>query len=206
MNNVIIRPSLPEDVEQVVPLIYSSGPDAFDYVFKSKKSSTIDFLKFAFTRSGGEFGYQNHVTVLLDNTIIGVGAAFTGTEMFRYTLAAARKILMFYKWDAFRIIINGLTIESLIKPPRKDEVAIGHLGIHKSAQGLGIGTKLIDHLMKHPKIKNETFYVLDVSTKYPRAQKLYENLGFEISKTCRSKLSNNYAHVVDHFRMQMRIN
>jgi hypothetical protein len=27
------RPATPEDVEQAIPLIYSSGPAAFDYIF-----------------------------------------------------------------------------------------------------------------------------------------------------------------------------
>lgn len=48
--NVHFQHSKKEDVHELVPLIYSSGPAAFDYVFKTKNKSAQDFLKFAFQK------------------------------------------------------------------------------------------------------------------------------------------------------------
>lgn len=205
MNDIIIRPAIPEDVELAVPLIYSSGPKAFDYVFKSDQNSAQDFLRYAFVRPGGEFSYQNHSSILLDNEVVGAGAVFTGDDMLRFTLADGKKIVSFYKLKCLSFVFSGLSIEGLIKPPRKNEVAIGHLGIHEAARGKGLGTRLIEHLMQSPKIQNQSHYVLDVSEENPRARKLYEQMGFEVAKKCNSNLKNKYSQVVDHYRMEKRI-
>jgi ribosomal protein S18 acetylase RimI-like enzyme len=64
----------------------------------------------------------------------------------------------------------------LIKPPKKLEVSLEHLGIHKSARGTSLGTKMIDRLTKCPKVKNQKRLVLDVSAENPRAQQLSERM------------------------------
>ena len=58
-----LKPSKKEEVEVAVPLIYSSGPPTFEYVFKNKQVVAPDFLKYAFVREGGEFSYQNHYSL-----------------------------------------------------------------------------------------------------------------------------------------------
>lgn len=205
MSNIVIRPSLPEDAALAVPLIYSSGPAAFDYVFKTNKFSAQDFLNYAFVRSGGAFSFQNHHSVLLDDKLVGAGAVFTGDQTLGFTYYDAKKIIGFYKWEALGIIKRGLAIEGLIKPPKKPEVSLEHLGIHESERGTGLGTKMIGELMKNPKIKNQKRFVLDVSSENPRAQQLYERLGFALTKTCVSRLNNRFGHVVDHYRMERKI-
>lgn len=205
MGKIEIRPSKPEDVEQAAPLVYSSGPAAFDYVFKTNGISAQDFLRFAFVRKGGEFSYQNHFTVVADNQLVGVGAVFTGDEILGFTMSNARRIIQFYKFNSVSIIPRGLRTESLIKPPKKSEAAIGHLGIQESFRGHGLGTMLIEKLMESPKINKHTSFVLDVSVENPNAQKLYERMGFIETEKCISVLNNKYAQVVDHNRMSRNI-
>ncbi|MCP4974839.1 MAG: GNAT family N-acetyltransferase [Maribacter sp.] len=205
MNSVDIRRSFPEDAEMAVPFIYSSGPTAFDYVFKTKRFSAQDFLRFAFVRKGGEFSYQNHYSVLVNNQLVGAGAVFTGDEILGFTMSNAKRIIQFYGINSTSIIPRGLKIESLIRPPRKPEVAIGHLGIRESFRGQGLGTMLMEKLMESPKINGHTSFILDVSVDNPNAQKLYERMGFTITKKCLSTLNNKYAQVVDHNRMSRNI-
>ncbi|WP_049782652.1 GNAT family N-acetyltransferase [Maribacter sp. HTCC2170] len=205
MNNIKIRQSIPGDVEQAVPLIYSSGPAAFDYVFKTNEYSALDYLKYAFQRPGGEFSFQNHYSVVVDDCVVGAGAIFTGNEMWGFTMSEALNIIKFYRFNGLRIMPRGLRIESLIKPPRKYEAAIGHLGIHESMRGKGLGTMLINELMLSNKIDKQKSFVLDVSIENPQAQRLYEKFGFEVSKKCLSKLKNQFAIVIDHNRMEKEI-
>jgi hypothetical protein len=49
-----------EDVDASVPLIYSSGPDAFDYVFWDAES----FLRRAYLDGTGECGNRNHTVAV----------------------------------------------------------------------------------------------------------------------------------------------
>ena len=39
---IALKPCVPENVNEAVPLIYASGPDAFEYVFKNDKVSAQD--------------------------------------------------------------------------------------------------------------------------------------------------------------------
>ena len=72
-------------------------------------------------------------------------------------------------------------------------------------RGKGLGTRLIQELMNNSKVENLGNYVLDVSVENPKAQELYDKLGFRVSRKCISSLKNNHASVVDHNRMEKKI-
>jgi ribosomal protein S18 acetylase RimI-like enzyme len=198
------KPSTPDQAKELVPLIYSSGPAAFDYVFRTNKHQAIDFLAFAFLKEKGEFSYRNHTTVKLNDEIAGVGSVFCGKEMPSFTLAAVLQIVSFYKWQAPGVLFRGLQVENLIKPPQKHEYAIAHLGIKENYRGKGIGSQLIDYLLQHSKITTETTAVLDVTIINP-AIELYRKKGFAVVKESFSKLENQYPKVPHHFRMEKNV-
>ncbi|HEY0262635.1 MAG TPA: hypothetical protein VGB95_06385, partial [Chitinophagales bacterium] len=110
-------PSQKHEVAEIVPLIYSAGPEAFDYVFTTSKQKALDFLTYAFPREGGEFGYRNHITVKSGNEIIGTGSVFCGNESLKFTVDALKAIVGFYKWQAVGVIIRGLRTEAVLMPP-----------------------------------------------------------------------------------------
>lgn len=197
-NSISISPSKKEEVESLVPLIYSSGPDAFNYIFQTKKHAAQDFLKFVFLKSSGEFSYLNHTTAYLNNEIVGVGAIFEGKQMLGFTLSIIVSIIQFYKFSAISVLIKGLQVECLIVPPKKNEATIGHLGITKNLQGKGIGKQLITHIFN---TKTYQKVVLDVTDVNP-AIHLYKKLGFIITKTNISKLKNEFVEVPNHYRME----
>jgi hypothetical protein len=97
--SVTFRPATAADTEVAVPLLYSSGPDVFDYVFAHpRRGSALDFLGHAFPNGAGEFGHRNHTVVLMDGRIVGIGAAFGARRAYRSALGTGRQILTFYGW------------------------------------------------------------------------------------------------------------
>jgi len=116
---VEIKRSNAEEVEIAVPLIYSSGPDAFEYVFKNKTVSAVDFLKHSFVREGGEFSFDNHYSLFADGKMVGIGSVFNKQQASTFTTADALNILRFYKWKSPVVIKNGLRVEGIIKLPEK---------------------------------------------------------------------------------------
>ena len=56
-----IRAARADDVAAAVPLIYSSGPAAFDYVLARNGADATAFLAHAFANGAGEVGHRNHV-------------------------------------------------------------------------------------------------------------------------------------------------
>lgn len=188
------RPATPEDVHAAVPLIYSSGPAAFDFIFSPKPKQALDFLHYTFTDGNGEFGYKYHVVGEVDGKVVAVGTAFDGEATLNYFLAMGRQIVSFYGLAAFSVIPRGLQVESIIQPPKGRLHYIAHLGVHPSMQGKGIGSKLVEHLMEQGRNAGKTHTALDVSVLNPRAQVLYERLGFKLTGQRESKLPGVPSH------------
>jgi ribosomal protein S18 acetylase RimI-like enzyme len=214
---IALRPARPTDSEDAVPFIYSSGPAAFDYVFShishianteaARCGSPLEFLHRAFVDGRGEFGYRTHYVVLADDRIVGAGAGYSGANTLAFTLAAARQIIGQYGLRAGGgVIRRGLAVERVVPPPvGKRLFYIGHLGIAAGLRGHGIGRQLIDHLLQHGRAAGCERVALDVSCANPRAQALYEKIGFRVTAEHRSKLHNRFARVPDHRRMEMAL-
>lgn len=198
------RTCLPEDVEKVVPLIYSSGPSSFDYVFKTSTITSHDFLAYAFQREGGEFSFDNHSAILVNKTLIGVGAMFSSARAKKFMFKDFLNIVRFYKFGALAVLIRGLRIEQILKPPTKNEIYLGHLGISKDERSKGYGQQLIQFLMNEIETNSATYFVLDVSEENPDAQRLYERLGFKVHKHFLGKYKSKYGYVPNFFRMHFK--
>lgn len=202
MEKIEFRKCKPTDVDKAVPLILSSGPDAFSYVFSNDKKSASNFLRYAFQRKGGEFSYDNHYGLILNEELIGIGAVFNSHHANDFTKKDFLNILNFYKMNSLAVLIRGLRTEQIIKLPKKNEICIAHLGISPNYQGQGLGKKLISFLMGQLSLEKSDYFILDVSEHNPRAKFLYERLGFKVAKCEYSKLKNNFGYVANHFRMK----
>jgi ribosomal protein S18 acetylase RimI-like enzyme len=202
---VTFRAAEASDAAQAVPLIYSSGPAAFDYVFShDRPGQALRFLRFAFEAGGGEFGYRNHRVALRDGAVVAAGAAWDGRATLRFTLAAAAQILRFYgPWRAFGVIVRGLRTEAVIRPPGADEFYVAHLGVRDGLRGRGIGERLTRELLGGADPRRHRVAALDVAVTNPRAEALYARLGFGVGALRHSTLRSRFHAVVDHRRMSL---
>ena len=191
------------DVADAVPLIYSSGPGAFDYVFNIGGARDAQaFLRFAYLHGDGEFGWRAHRIAEMGGQVVAVGAAFDGRTVTRFTLAGALQIWGFYgAIRAWGVMVRGLRVEAIIRPPHAQEYYLCHLGVREEMRGRGIGAHFIGHLLEGLDAKRHRCATLDVAVTNPRAQLLYERLGFEVEALRASKLQNRRGRVADHYRM-----
>lgn len=201
---VSFRAAAAADVAAAVPLIHSSGPAAFEYVFAVPGLGDAQaFLRRAFVDGAGEFGWRNHVVGELDGAVVAVGAGYGGATKWSFTLAAARQILGYYGWrHAAGVIARGLKVESVIPPPAGAMYYLGHLGVAPSLRGQGVGSALVDHLLAARPTGSGGPVILDVAATNPDAQRLYQRLGFAVIGERRSTLANARGQVPDHRRMQ----
>jgi ribosomal protein S18 acetylase RimI-like enzyme len=188
-------------------LIYSSGPDVFDYVFEHpSRGSALDFLGHAFPDGAGEFGHRNHTVVLLDGQIVGIGAAFGAKQAYRSALGTGRQILAFY---GLRHVVDisrrGLQLEGVLKAPKGPMHYISHLAVAPDRRSQGIGSRLVGHFLLQGRAFGRTVAALDVSVANPRAQELYERLGFVVALEQASTLQNAHGAVPAHRRMERLI-
>ncbi|MEZ5003076.1 MAG: GNAT family N-acetyltransferase [Chitinophagales bacterium] len=205
-HRITFRQATALDVAEAVPLIYSSGPDVCEYIFyTAQKGGAQAFFAYAFTRAGGELGYDNHTCILRDGKVVGIGAIWSGRKTFRFMLADIKKILLFFGLiKGIGVLIRALKAELLIQPPKKKEWALAHLGIDPVLTGKGLGSQLINHLMNAVPIQKNEKVVLDVSYINPKAQKLYERLGFKVTRSRSSALTRKKYNikVPGHHRME----
>jgi ribosomal protein S18 acetylase RimI-like enzyme len=204
---VRFRPAGPEDASAAVPLIYSSGPAAFDYVFATRDGGDAQaFLRYCFVDGAGEFGWRNHWVGVSGDHVVAVGAGYGADTKWPFTLAAARQILSHYGLGrGAEVISRGLRVESVIRPPDGDMHYLAHLAVAPELRGRGIGGALIDQLMGAARAAGRHRVTLDVATTNPRAEALYRRAGFQVVGERKSRLGNAQGQVADHRRMERMI-
>ncbi|MEW9571959.1 GNAT family N-acetyltransferase [Rhodanobacter sp. Si-c] len=201
---VRFRVATAQDAETAVPLIHSSGPAAFDYVFALAGCGDAQaFLRRAFVDGNGEFGWRNHVVGELDGVVVAAGAGYGGETSLAFTLSVARQILAHYGLrHAPGVIARGRRVERVIPPPARGMHYLAHLGVSPALRGQGIGLALINELIRCGLQLGRRRMVLDVAASNPRAQALYERLGFAVTGERHSALANAQGAVPGHRRME----
>lgn len=205
--SVHIRPARPEDAADAVPLIYSSGPAVLDYIFTSRTQSDVAAcMRRGFERDAGELGYRIHSVAVVDGRMAGIGAAFSGDTTLRFMYQGTRNVLACYgPLRGAGVIRRALQVETIVRPPKSHEFCIAHLGVSPVLRSKGIGAQIVQHLLADGRRRGFRVAVLDVSAENPRAQALYERLGFVVTRECISTLHNAHATVPNHRRMELTL-
>lgn len=179
--DVQIRQARPDDVQSVIPMIYSSGPHEFDYVFNVGDKTVRSYLSFAFpSRLGGQ-SYRVFTTAVSSGQVVGISAFYSGRDALRLNLGNFWNLLTFYgPRKLMKVIQRGLRMETILPPPEADAGFISQLGVKEEFRGCGIGTTLVQHLIERTRSMGLRKCVLDVAFTNPRAQELYERLGFRV--------------------------
>lgn len=199
---VTFRPMTAADAQAALPLILSSGPEAFAYVFATGGKTASDFLRHTLAQTGGEFGTGNHVVGIMDGRVVAAGGGWSGARNLAFMLAAPGQFLRVFGPRAVPgIIMRGLQAESIMHPPKPHEWYVGHLGVDPALRGRGIGEAMIAHLLAAapPTVKTA---VLDVSAENPRAEALYTRLGFRVTAEHISHYRRGAGYIPTHRRME----
>lgn len=201
------RPAVATDATLLSELIYDSGPDAWEYVFTTRRKHAKEFARYALMHERGEFGYGCHTVVELDGKIVGIGAEYSGESAFSFLWNGAKQILSFYPLPtALVVMVRGLQAESVMKLPKKRVGYIAHLAIDPECRGMGIGEQLVEHLMEQARANKRKKIELDVAETNPRAKKLYERIGFRLVTKVKSKIQRKIGktkiRIPSHYRLR----
>jgi len=201
--DIIFRPATPTDLA-AIPLILSSGPDAFAYVFAQPTAGAEAFLRHAFIQGSGEFGYRNHVVGEIEGEVVAAGAGWTASATLPFMLAAIGQFIAHYgAIPTPGVILRGLRTETIIRPPGQGDFYIGHLGVAPAWRGRGIGEALTTYLLRAGRDAALAHAVLDVAVTNPRAEALYRRLGFQVIAECPSSLRRDLGFVPSGRRMAL---
>ncbi len=199
------RLARPEDADAAVPLIYSSGPAVIEYIFNARRpGEALECMHRGFVKNCGELGHAIHTVAEIDDKVVGVGTSYGASAIPGFMLAGTRNIFAFYgPFHAMGVLRRALQSERLIKPPKGDVHYVAHIGVSPSHWGKGIGARIVEHLLAEGRSLGRSAAALDVSALNPRAQALYERLGFTVTAECISTLRNDEVVVPDHRRMEL---
>jgi len=177
--STIIRPATPAD-RDAVPLLYSSGPYVFDYVFTTANKSALSFLEHVFIKEGNLFSYQNTFVAELDGNIMGAALFCSGKNYDQGGAKLGNEILRKYWFSAISVIVRANKLSRVIPRPDDDVEYLNNLGVAEQARGRGIGLKLLEFGYQLAKANNKRALSLDVAHSNPRAQALYERFGMKV--------------------------
>ena len=200
-----IRKCKASDVAEVVPLMYSSGPESFRYVFSADyKEQAIDFLYHAFCCGDGEFGYKDHQVVVEGGCIVALVGRRIAKDNLKYIMAAIKQIFGYYGfYKGVGVLIRGLRFEAIVAPPVRDIVCLHNLAVSLERQGRGMGAQFIKSFLAKEKERGVATVSLNVAETNPKAKVLYERLGFVVKDKKIGKLSSQYGRGVGHEYMEV---
>jgi ribosomal protein S18 acetylase RimI-like enzyme len=194
-----IRNAQATDVDAMVPLIHSSGPKAWDYVFDEGPIDSKHFLASAFTKHKNTISYSNHYVASIGDKVVGSILGYKQPSFLILTLGTFFRICSIYKFDFRKVVSRGLKVETMIQPPKFGCLYLAHIAVSENARKLGIAKAMIRHVINIEKSFDKIS--LDVSLENEPAIKLYESLGFKVIET--RALKTNPAGIPDHHYMEV---
>jgi ribosomal protein S18 acetylase RimI-like enzyme len=205
--NLAFRRARPSDVGEAIPLIYSSGPHELDYAFAVGRHKALDFLRIAFVDGSSTLGYGGQVVAVVDGHVVGIGASHDGAEFGRANRKIIYPVARFYGPVTGAGVLTRLTQleKQLWPPPKKHDVFIQNLGVREDMRGKGIGTALLTRQIEMARTKGFRRCILDVAVTNPRAQGLYERLGFRVVEEREWHITSSTAQVPDSRRMGLSL-
>ena len=204
---VSFRPCKPEDVDAVIPLMYSAGPEAYRYVFSvSNESQALEFLRAAFIKGDGEFGYRDHIVAVDDGEVVALVGMRNAKDNNDYTMSVIKTVFQFYGlFNGLRVLLRGLRFEQIVSPPRNGSLCLHNLGVKEQLRGKGYGQQLIAYFLAQAKKQHITVVGLDVAETNPKAKALYLRLGFEVKRANPGNLVNKFGLAVNHEHMAISL-
>ena len=177
----MIRPATPTDAVAVAPLMFQAMEEiVYKMIGKPHKEEAIALLAQLFAQKGNQYSYKNAWVYEEAGNVVGSIIAYDGSQLHALRTPVLKQIQEHY---GIEIVLEDETTDG--------ELYIDTLSVLPTAQGQGIGSKLIQHL------KNVTKQPLGllVDVQNPDAERLYTRLGFMY--THNQKLAGGvYKHLI----------
>lgn len=178
-----IRASQPADINDVAELMYSAGPELYDFIYSTPHKKPLDYIRFEFKSGRGFCGHQNVTVAEVDGRAVATGCFYDGRMYASLLKGTLANMFKFYgPIRAWTPLIRANHTKSVMHPPRPDELYLSNFGVAPSLRGSGIGTALMKSKIETAKAAGYRKFSLDVADTNPRAEQLYRRLGLDCVK------------------------
>jgi ribosomal protein S18 acetylase RimI-like enzyme len=176
------RPSTPDDAPFAAPLIYSIAYRDLDPLFTGLATglSPLGVVQHFYRAPGGMFSWRNTEIALHDGLPAGLITAYSvasrnGSATWLVPAAGrlGAKALLLLVW-------RGVVVARALQRYQPGSWYVAFVGVDPARQSLGIGSSLIERSIQTARASGCSCVELDVDVDNPRAQALYERLGFHV--------------------------
>ncbi|MAF13643.1 MAG: hypothetical protein CMI53_01990 [Parcubacteria group bacterium] len=187
MDKIILRDGIPDDSSLADYLIYSTGSYFFDYLFPYDKDITFKTIRMLFRKDKGIFSHRFATIAEEDGDVLGLELGYSLREKRYHSFFNTLYIIRQHNLiQIFKMIFRDYNISKFLKRLKPNSYYIANLSVHPSAQGRGIGGKLLENAFTKAKSRSYQHCYLDVSIHNKNAIKLYNKYGFKIFKEVRN--------------------
>jgi len=176
------RPATRYDTPFVTPLIYDIGRRDFDWLFIGLAAglSPLDVVGTFYRAPGGMFSWRNTEIALHNGLPAGFITAYRAASRNGSStwLAGAAGHLGVHA--LLLLVWRGVVAAKAIQRHLPDSWYVAFVGVAPLQQSLGIGSSLIERSVQTARASACSCVELDVDIDNPRAQALYERLGFHV--------------------------
>jgi ribosomal protein S18 acetylase RimI-like enzyme len=179
-----ITPLTPQTINatalnQVAALIYHTDTSLFGLLFGAPNRA-IPHITQLVAGTQNSFSYQYIHTAIIDNTIAGIIIILPPKPIREDDFVAM------LPWTALlRLALMRIVLAPLLHTSEPNTPYIQNISVDQRFQGKGIGQQLIAYASHNAHAVGYHTIALDVSLSNPRAQHLYQRLGFVVTKTTR---------------------
>lgn len=177
------RPASPDDAPFVVPLMHAIGQRDLDRLFTDLVPGyqPRDVVTRFYLAEGGMFSWRSTEVALVEGAQAGFITSYrtasrqgSTTWLARATAKLGVRALLLLAW-------RGAQAAGAIRPHEAGSWYIAFVGVSPGQRSLGIGSALIGRSIQSARALGCSCVELDVNVDNPRAQSLYEQLGFRVS-------------------------
>jgi len=187
MNSIHIRPARPADASLAAQLFQLSMGGLADYLFNNDSRFAEISLTKLFSRNAGRFGFKNAFVAEADGESVGLLVSYPGKRVPGLDLQTLPHLFSALGLPrVFDFLRRGISLPGG-KEAEADEYYISNLGVLPSAQGRGIGARLLEYADEIARNAHLMKCSLLVSLKNEGARRLYERNGYQIVLTVQEK-------------------
>lgn len=176
-----IRPARPDDRGDIAALMYSAGPELYDFLYKTPAHAAQDFINHEFRSGRGFCGYRNVTVAVVDGEVVATGCFYGGRQSGALMRGTVLNALRFFRMrDSIPLLLRSGHVDSVMTHPARDELYLANFGVAPQMRGKGIGEAMVRHQLAAAKERGYRLFSLDVAVTNPRAEALYRRLGLQV--------------------------
>ena len=181
-DDITIRPAVAEDGMLAADLIFSTGPELFDYLFYRNRQKNLDLIRRLFCADGNSLSHNFAHIAELNGRPAGLLHAVDPREKMLSSESMAGNLVNQIGWTAFLIRTPRLLkIGRLVPATGKNTYYIQHLATRKASSGRGVGRRMLTFCQQRAVHKGLGSLTLDVEAGNSNAIELYRSFGFTIA-------------------------